>query len=488
MQTADFSLFVAVWNRLQAQTTPDLHFTITKWLENMVAEERKRLLLMAFRGCGKSTLIGLYAAWRLYLNPNLRILVLSADDALARKMVRNVRRILERHILTEHLKPKYLDQWGTDRFTVVRSQELRDPSMLARGITSNMTGSRADIIICDDVEVPNTCDTSMKRKELRIRLIETDFILTPEGEKIFIGTPHTYNSIYTHKIQPDHEEKTIFLDNYERLHLPLITSSGISAWPMRFPLDKIKNLERSVGPNKFRSQMMLQPVNVMTSRLNPEKIQIYNSSILYVKELSRLEINNIPMTSASAWWDPAFGSADGDQSVLAIIFVDKQGQFYLHHVEILTLNETETDIARAQCIEVAKILKQMYVPSISLEINGLGRFLPSILRKVLAQYRVPSAVVEISSRRSKDLRILEAFDAVLAAESLHVNQSVMDGPFPNEMREWQPGRNKGRDDCLDAVAGALSQQPVRFGGGTYVGRQSWMGGGHQSQADTNFKV
>ena len=488
MLPADFSLFVAAWNRLQSQRTPDVHFKITKWLEQMHAAEKNRLLLMAFRGCGKSTLIGLYAAWRLYLNPNLRILVLSADDLLARKMVRNVRRIIEKHVLTQKLCPQYADQWGADRFTVERTQELRDPSMQARGITSNMTGSRADLIICDDVEVPNTCDTSEKRKDLRIRLTETDFILTPGGTKIFVGTPHTYNSIYSHDVAADHEDKTIFLDGYERCTIPLLTSSGLSAWPARFSLDEIKSLRKQVGPNKFTSQMLLQPVNVMTSRLNPEQLRIYDSNVIYVKEVSRLEIDNVAMTSASAWWDPAFGSEGGDRSVLAIIFVDKQGQYYLHHVEVLKPDCIDKDMARAQCDRVAEILKEMYVPSVALEINGLGRFLPAILRKSLIRQRVPCAVIEVTSRRSKDLRIIEAFDAVLAARALYVNRSVMDGPFPTEMREWQPGRNKGHDDCLDAVAGALSQQPVRIGGGAYAGRQSWMGNGSQTQADTDFKV
>ena len=54
---------------------------------------------MAFRGCGKSTLVGLFCAWRLLRAPDTRILVLAADQALAVKMVAQVRRILERHPL-----------------------------------------------------------------------------------------------------------------------------------------------------------------------------------------------------------------------------------------------------------------------------------------------------------------------------------------------------------------------------------------------------
>src|SRR5687768_11028414 len=141
-----FSIFLALWNAAQEQGTPAIHFRMARWLEDAWCAGRTRLLLQAFRSSGKSTVTGLFASWLLYRNQNLRILVLAADAALARKMVRQVRRIIERHPLTRHLKPLRADQWGVDRFTINRKLELRDPSMLACGIGGNVTGSRADVI------------------------------------------------------------------------------------------------------------------------------------------------------------------------------------------------------------------------------------------------------------------------------------------------------------------------------------------------------
>ena len=65
----------------------------------------------------------------------------------------------------------------------------RDPSLLARGITANITGSRADVVICDDVEVPNTCNTPGKREQLRERLAEISYVLVPGGLQLYVGTP-----------------------------------------------------------------------------------------------------------------------------------------------------------------------------------------------------------------------------------------------------------------------------------------------------------
>lgn len=172
-----FAEFVWIWNRRQAQATPRLHLQIARWLAVRWQAGERELLLLAFRSSGKSTLVGLFCAWLLSQNPDLRILVLAGDFALAKKMVRNVKRIIERHPLTANLKPAHTDHWASDQFTVKRRAELRDPSMLAKGIGANITGLRADVVICDDVEVPNTCDTPPKRADLRARLRELEYVV-----------------------------------------------------------------------------------------------------------------------------------------------------------------------------------------------------------------------------------------------------------------------------------------------------------------------
>ncbi len=191
-----FEKFLVQWNKVQEISTPKHHLDIARWLEGIWISEKKRGLLMAFRSSGKSTIVGVFCAWLLYKNPNLRILVVAADATLARKMVRNVKRIIEVNPLLAEICPKKKSEWASGSFTVVRDMELRDPSMLAVGLLSNATGSRADVIIYDDVEVPKNCDTYQKRQELREKLLEYNFILVPDGMQIFIGTPHTLDTIY----------------------------------------------------------------------------------------------------------------------------------------------------------------------------------------------------------------------------------------------------------------------------------------------------
>lgn len=463
----DFPDFVWIWNHQQGLATPALHVRIARWLSQRWYGNDRELLLLAFRSSGKSTLVGLYCAWLLLGDPNARILVLAGDFALAKKMVRNVKRIIERHRLTRRLRPARTDHWAADQFTVSRSAELRDPSMLAKGIASNITGLRADVVICDDVEVPNTCDSPAKRVELRQRLFEIDYVVVPGGLKLFVGTPHTQHSIYALAANPEFGETRPFLDGYRRLEVPILDGEGRSLWPQRFPLARIEAIRQRTGPAKFESQMMLRPRASGDSRLQPEQLRRYAAEIRYTEGNSEaiVMLGDRRLVSATCWWDPAYGSPrGGDASVVAVLFSDDRGEYWLHRIAYLEHDPArleEVDAATQLCRQVADLAAALHLPAVSLEVNGLGRFLPGLLRNELRRAGLACAVLERTATANKDLRIVDAFDAVLAAGRLWAHESVWHTPFIAEMRAWRPGGGC-RDDGLDAVAGCLLSEPVRL--------------------------
>lgn len=463
-----FPVFVAMWNEVQRLSTPHLHFEIAGWLADKWATGERELLLMAFRNSGKSTLVGLFAAWLIACDPELRILVLAAEQQLAVKMVRNVRRILERHPLTAGLKPKAAEEWASDRFTVARAMTHRDPSMLAKGIVANVTGSRADVVICDDVEVPNTCDTPDKRQALRDRLDEIDFVLSPDGLRLFVGTPHTYHSIYAETARTELGEAKPYLAGFHRLILPIVDDAGESRWPERFPPSRIDAIAERAGPAKFRSQMMLEPSDISEARLDPDRMQPYDLELSYREGNGEpvLKLGDKRMASVSCFWDPSFGRPGrGDGCVIAAVFTDADGDYWLHGIEYLTHNPAladDMDEATQLCRQAVSFARRHYVPAVTIETNGVGKFLPGLFRREVGRAGLTCAVLEHNSSRAKAARILEAFDAVLAAGRLHISNRARAGKFVSEMRDWRPDGNTP-DDGLDAVAGCLLAEPVRLG-------------------------
>lgn len=196
MTITNASDFLHAWNKILGFKTPIHHEHIMQFLVDVLNNEPHRGVLNAFRHSGKSTVVGIFAACVLYHKPETRILILSAESGLASRMVFHIKNILENHPWCTEILPDVKKEWGTHKITIKRPIGIREPSVICQGISGNITGLRSDLIICDDVEVPNTCNTQQKRNNLRERLRELDFILSPHGAIIYIGTPHTKDTIY----------------------------------------------------------------------------------------------------------------------------------------------------------------------------------------------------------------------------------------------------------------------------------------------------
>jgi hypothetical protein len=473
-----FRDFVAAWCKHQKLKMPRLHSEIANWLDKKFPQPEKlqprRLLLLAFRGAGKSTLVGLFAAWLLARAPDTRILTLAADLELARKMVRNVKRIIESHEQTQGLKPPRPELWGSEQFTIARAAELRDPSMLARGIDGNFTGSRADVVICDDVEVPGNSDTLAKRAALREKLAEIGFVLVPDGAQLYLGTPHSYYSIYAEAPRAEVGETQPFLAGFEREAFAITDGRGYSRWGDRFPKKKIEALKRASGPLKFASQMLLEPVAPVACRFDPGKLRRYAGAVEFRETHGRITrwLEGRRLVSLRVWWDPAFGAKQsGSRNVIAAVYQDAEGGYWLHHIAyfahdpLLARDRPKSEAAADQlCRQAARFAVQVQAESVTVEDNGIGKLLPGLLRKALAEVDPAIGVIEHHATTSKDERILAAFDVTLAAGLLNVHDSVFKTPFVGELRDWQPeGRSAAPDDGLDAVASAILAEPVRLG-------------------------
>ena len=486
---ATFFSFLDAWNRSQKTATPALHERIARWFDERIAKGTRRMLLLAFRGAGKSTLLGLLAAWMLKCNPDRRILVLAAETPLAAKTVRTVRRVLERHPDTESLRPGLAEEWAADRLTVPRESVSRDPSLLARGIAANITGAHADVVICDDVEVPNTCGTPAKRADLRARLSEIDYVMSPGGFNIYSGTPHSYYSIYAEDPRPEEDEELPFLHDFRRRVEPLHEG----AWPERYTPERIETIRRRSGPARYASQMLLKPVQAVEGRLNADWLRRYEGRLEYSEANGEpvLRLEGRRLVSASAWWDPSYGRPEkGDASVLAAVYTDEDGRRLLHRV-VYTVHDPKTadtpNRAADLCRQVAAQARKLRLPVIYVEKNGLGAFLPDILRRQLERKGHGATVQGFHNHRPKQERILEAFDAPLAARALWAHASVFQSPFLRELKEWRPG-NRGRDDGLDAAACALLAEPYRFGPRGRAPRKEWRPPARPRRARSNFRV
>lgn len=449
-----FLEFFLAWAEIKKWEVPGIHIQVVDWLEHRT---KRNGVLEVFRGAGKSTLVGLYIAWKLKCNPEHRFLILAADDVTAWKMSFDAQHIIQTHPLCEGMKGGKL--WQTIRWSVAGNTDPRNASVSSHGVMSNITSSRADEVIFDDVEVPKNVKTQLMRDELRMRIDETTHILVPGGKKLFIGTPHHFETIYVEQAAKDETDVLI---------LPLF-QDGIemdcnNVWPERFTHEEVAYRKKEcVTGATWKSQYLLQPVPIHDVRLDPLLMIPYEHNPIVrfangeVAMWIEADGEQRRIVGAACYWDVSLGKISSDDSVLSLILTDDMGRLYWQLAECLPGGIDE------QCSQIASLVKQFQIPGICIETNGPGGFVPAILRKHLSGLRCGISQQFQNSNKAK--RILDAFEPALSGGFLYINADLQRTKLVSQMREWQPDGKGQRDDILDSGAGAIHLTPIRIGRG-----------------------
>ncbi|WP_413712684.1 phage terminase large subunit [Serratia marcescens] len=532
-----FVAFFIMWAERMGWDVPDCHYRACHWLEH----RGDLAVLRCFRGFGKSTILAVYNAWRYYRDRQYRILHQSEADGTAYKTSRDTQNVLRNHPLTRGMLP---DGQGTvEQWWVNGSLDMRNGSMYAKGILSNVTSARADECQNDDVEVPRNIQTPEAREKLRYRLGEQTHILVPGGRKLFIGTPHTHDSLYdeveamgadclTIKLfEKEHriDEKQATARSYALPFRPeyvfvgihigarllaegidyQLTATGITfaeppgttvdcyaecAWPERFtPAEMEKRRQETRTVNEWDSQYQLHSKPIGESRLDPERIREYNvqPEIRYANRTASMWLGSQQIVGAVAWWDVATGKAKADASAFSLVLTDSRGHLYWHVCQELIGDLAEFDerdkITGGQVVQIRELVIRYQIPQVVVEVNGPGSFAGKLLRQALKG--TGCGVREEFTITNKQKRILDAFEAPLSSRFLWAHSDVLDGPAYDQMRDFNPAVTNQPDDFIDSGAGAISETPVRIGKlvgkPTAQGREDWQpsDGDHEVAVD-----
>lgn len=511
-----FLTFFLMWAKLQKWEVPILHVMICKWLEECTDPLR---VLMVFRGAAKSTIYAVYKAWRLYRDRTGRSLIWAADGKLAKKLSRDTLNVLRRHPLCVGMLPP---KPGVQSFWVNGSNDARNASVDSVGVDQNATGARADAVDFDDIEVPKNIKTSEARENLRAKIEESTHILVPAGQKTYIGTPHTHNSIYSEKIEEgaavlkiplfDHMVRYEQTDARTRYAIPfpvgddgLYVMTGIGkygtllrdgldyrvingevcfdtaprvvidlcsmcAWPERFTREEIEIRRKGTKTlNAWDSQYFLESKPISETRLDPSKIIPYECEpeIRYANKTATMWLGNARIVGMAMRWDPAGAKLKSDESTTGLVLQDDRGRRYIHRADELTGEVAEFSkdgnrIIGGQVWQLCDIIEKYHVPRITIETNGIGGFAPAVMKAALKQRRLICGVAEEPSIANKNKRILEAFEPVMSANMLWAHIDVLSGPTWDQMKDFNPSTQNQSDDYIDVEAAAITDTPQRI--------------------------
>ena len=497
---SDFRKFsYVIWKHLNLPEPTPVQYDIAHYLQN----GPRRSVIEAFRGVGKSWLTSAFVCWLLVNNPQLKILVVSASKERADAFSTFVKRLINEIPMLQHLKPSDGQRDSVIAFDVGPATPDHSPSVKSVGITGQITGSRADVLIADDVEVPNNSSTQMMRDKLSEAVKEFDAILKPGGRIIYLGTPQTEMSLYNQlpergyevRIWPALYPELNQVIKYQGKLAPMITqgleqdASRVSqpTDPKRFSEEDLLERRASYGKAGFALQFQLD-TSLSDADRYPLKvsdlvIQNLNPTMGHLKvawaAAPELCINDLPNVALTGdrFYRPMWKSDDMNEYTGSVMSIDPSGrgkdETGYAVVKALAGNLFLTEAGgitggyELETLEaLAHAAKRNQVKYIIIEANfGDGMF-TQLLKPVLNRI-YPCTVEEVKHSTQKEARIIDTLEPVMSSHRLIVDQRVIQRDFDTApdvkyslfYQMTRLTRDRGalvHDDRLDALAIAVA--------------------------------
>jgi len=501
----DFRKFLfVVWDHLNLPKPTDVQYDIAKYVQH----GPKRSIIEAFRGVGKSWITSAYVVWLLYMNPQLNILVVSASKTRSDDFTTFTLRLLKEIPVLAHLIPTEDQRQSRISFDVGPAAASHAPSVKSVGVTGQLAGSRADVLIADDIEVPNNSATQGMRDKLSEAVKEFDAILKPDGRIIYLGTPQNQESLYNKlpdrgyelRIWPARYPSEDQMIGYGDKIAPLIVSRlendkdllGISTDPDRFSDFDLMEREASYGRSGFSLQFMLDtrlsdaeryPLKVgdlvvmdVPIHEGPEKVLWASDDQHIIQELPNVAFNgdhyHKPMFLPDSFveYSGSVMSIDPsgrgkDETGYAVVKM-LNGYLYVRRCGGVAGGYTEEALQK-----LAVIAKEEEVNEIIVESNfGDGMF-NQLMLPVLGKIH-PVTMSEVRHNTQKEKRIIDVLEPVMNQHRLVVDKKVIQQDYdscqnlpPEQALRYQLMYQMTRitndrgaltnDDRLDALAMAV---------------------------------
>ena len=463
----DFKLFLqALWAELDLPNPTRAQYAIADYLQH----GPKRLQIQAFRGVGKSWITGAFVLWTLFNDAEKKIMIISASKERADNMSIFLQKLIIETPWLAHMRPKSDDsRWSRVSFDILCSPH-QAPSVKSVGITGQLTGSRADLMILDDIEVPGNSMTEMMREKLLQLCTEAESILTPKEDSriMYLGTPQTTFTVYKRLAERSYKpfvwparypRKT---SNYEGLLAPQLVEdieNGADKWEPtddRFDNDDLIEREASMGRSNFMLQFMLDTslsdadkfplkcadliVTSVNPKSAPESVIWCSDPQNVIKELPTVGLPGdyfySPMQLQGEWdsYSETICSVDpsgrGSDETTAAYLSQRNGILYLHEMRAYRDGYSDKTL-----LDILKGCKKYEVSKLVVETNFGDGLVSELFRKHLQQTNQRVDVEEVRATVRKEDRIIDSLEPVLNQHRLVIDKGVIEWDFKSNPDE-----------------------------------------------------
>ena len=422
----------------------------------------RRIVIQAFRGVGKSWITSAFVCHQLLLNPKLNFLVVSASKTRSDDFSTFTLRLISEMPLLQHLKPSEDQRSSKISFDVAPAPAAHAPSVKSVGVTGQLTGSRADIIIADDVESANNSMTQLMRDRLSETVKEFEAILKPSGRIMFLGTPQSEETLYNTLLERGYETR-VWPARYPKFPVEKVYGSNLAPVllerqkkdndlvstpvdPERFDEFDLQEREASYGKAGFALQFMLDsrlsdleryPLKLSDLIVHPLDSEYASPKLVWASSPD-LVLKDVPNVGFSGdyYYKPMEVREGHERFTGSVMAIDPSGRGQDETgyavVKMLASQLFITDAGgisggydKTTLNKLATIAKTQKVNRILIENNfGDGMF-TQLMKPELLRVNYSVTIEEVRSVKQKELRIIDILEPALSNHRVIIDPRVI---------------------------------------------------------------
>ncbi len=475
----------------------DVHVKYFKWLEGYTLfgqgkEQSTNKLIMLPRGHLKSHMVATWAAWIITRHPEISILYLSATAELAEKQLYAIQNILGSTVYNRYF-PEYInpqegkrEKWSQRKFSIDhekrKSEAIRDETVATAGLTTNTTGWHADIILADDLVVPENAYTADGRESVTKKASQFTSIRNAGGFTLACGTRYHPSDVYAtwkDQVYPiyDEEENEVGLAPVWEIKEAAVETDGVFIWPKTMRADKkFFGFDKQVLARiraeytdqvQFHSQYYNDPNDPGSNRIDRSKFQYYDKKFL--RQEGGYWFFKSQKLNVFAAIDFAFSlNKKADSTAIVVIGIDSEGFIYVLDIVVF-----KSDKIGDYFRNIAELHSQWEFKKLRAEVTVAQAVIVRDLKDKLREEGLNLSVDEYRPTRNEGTKA-ERIAATL--EHKYENMSVwhFKGGYTAVLEEELVLARPAHDDIKDALASAvaIAIKPKRMRGNSEFAQQN----------------
>lgn len=440
----------------------------------LMEDDIPNALMLLPRAHQKSFVIAVYVLWRIVRKPTLTCLYISATSTLAETQLSLIKTLLTSPIFRRYW-PSMIDKdeksrskWNATSISVDhpdrQKEQIRDATIITAGLTTNTTGLHCDLIIADDVVVPENAYTQEGRRKVSSSMSQMASILNPGGSVKAVGTryhPSDQYQVWMDQVMDifDDDVNVIGKTKVWSTMSEVVEEDGVFLWPRTIrgdgaafgfdhrELARIKSMY--TDRLAFFAQYYNNPNSTELATVTQDSFQYYNQK--YVKRLNNNWYFKNSRMNVYAAQDYAYSMNNrADYTTLVVIGVTSNGFIY-----VLDIDRFKTNIMNEYFECVLRMHSKWLFKKLRVEVTAAQSLIVSDIKEKVREHGLPITLDEFKPTRhlgSKEERMSSILD------HRYQNKTIFHyrGGFTPVLEEEVLLPNSAHDDVIDSLANAIA--------------------------------